>query len=73
MPHTQGASSQTGASPTPAAAPNRDQASIRLTPELVRQITDKVYIMLLAELHIERERAGAHRRASSHWREDKSC
>jgi hypothetical protein len=41
---------------TPAETPGVSNPGSRLTPELVRQVADKVYAMLIKELGIENER-----------------
>lgn len=35
---------------------SKDQVSSQVTPELVREISDRVYALLLRELSLERER-----------------
>lgn len=44
-------------------SPNKQDTdgSVAITPELVQEVTEKVYALMLQELKLERERAG-------HWR-----
>ena len=66
MPNETGTPSQTGSSGT-GASNNAGSQTTAITPELVKQVADKVYAMLSRDLMLERERAGAHRRASPRW------
>ena len=68
MPNETGSPGQTGSSAAGASNNNGTQATTAITPELVKKVADKVYAMLSKELQIERERGGAHRHTSTHWR-----
>jgi len=66
MPSTQGRSGRSGASTTSLASTRESQTPTSLTPELVRQVAEKVYNMFLEELSHESERTGARRRPSQY-------
>jgi len=68
MPDETRTPSQTESSTAEASNNPGSQASTAITPELVKQVADKVYAMLSKELQIERERTGAHHHASTRWR-----
>lgn len=73
MPNQTGIRSQAASSVAGTGSLAVNQTTITITPKLVRQVADKVYARLLAELLIERERSGAHRRASPCWRGGRPC
>ena len=44
------------------------RTGIEITPELVQQVADRVYALLIADLSLERERTGMHDHRTIGWK-----